>query len=143
MKAYALEVNEVIQQLGSDALRGLSTETVQIKLAKYGPNGTKLQTITQLTPLELPKPKKTPLWSMILEQFQDQLVIILLAAAGVSFALVWIDGGAGEGIAAFVEPLVIMIILIANAVVGVIQESNAERAIEVLQKTPLSLFNLS
>lgn len=41
MKAYALEVNEVVQQLGSDALRGLNSEVAQKQLEKHGRNGNK------------------------------------------------------------------------------------------------------
>jgi Ca2+ transporting ATPase len=71
------------------------------------------------------------MWKLILKQFDDLLVKILLAAAVVDFLIALSDGNSfGE---ALVEPLVILAILAANAAVGVVTERNAEDAISELK----------
>ena len=108
-----------------DPAKGLTSDQVSTKRAEYGWN-------------ELDKEDPKPLWKLVLEQFDDTLVKILLAAAVVSFALAYFDDAGEhadeEGLLAYIEPIVILIILILNAIVGVWQEANAEAALEALKE---------
>jgi len=116
---WDLSADDCVAQLNSNLRQGLSSDEVQKRQAEFGLN-------------ELEAEEKTPLWELILEQFDDVLVKILLAAAGLSFVLAFFEEH--EGMTAFVEPFVILLILFINAFVGVWQESNAENALEALKK---------
>ena len=116
--AHALPADEVLAALGVDANVGLSESEVIRRRAKHGRN-------------ELAPDEGTPFWKLVLKQFDDLLVKTLLLAAVVSFVLAIVDGA--SGFEAFVEPGVILLILVLNAVVGVVTETNAEKAIEELK----------
>uniref|UniRef100_A0A2C9K8Q4 Calcium-transporting ATPase n=1 Tax=Biomphalaria glabrata TaxID=6526 RepID=A0A2C9K8Q4_BIOGL len=118
--SFTKTTEEVCAYFGVDENTGLTDEQVRKNTEKYGPN-------------ELPAEEGKPLWELILEQFDDLLVKILLLAAIISFVLAWFEES-DEQVTAFVEPFVILTILILNAVVGVWQERNAESAIEALKE---------
>lgn len=117
--AHAKTSEEVIDFFNLDCDKGLSPDQVKRNQEKYGLN-------------ELPAEEGKTIWQLVLEQFDDLLVKILLLAAIISFVLAMFEEE--ESLTAFVEPLVILLILIANAVVGVWQERNAESAIEALKE---------
>ncbi|GKV05742.1 hypothetical protein SLEP1_g17715 [Rubroshorea leprosula] len=121
--AWARDIQECEKHYQVYGKLGLKPAEVEERRKKYGYN-------------ELDEHQAPPIWRLILEQFNDTLVRILLAAAVISFVLAWYDGEAGEEkeITAFVEPLVIFLILIVNAIVGVWQENNAEKALEALKE---------
>ncbi|WOL00686.1 calcium-transporting ATPase 1, endoplasmic reticulum-type-like [Canna indica] len=121
--AWARTIQECEAKFEVSAEHGLRSDEVAKRREIYGLN-------------ELEKHSGPSIWQLVLEQFQDTLVRILLVAAVVSFVLAWIDGDEGGemGITAFVEPLVIFLILIVNAIVGVWQENNAEKALEALKE---------
>lgn len=105
-------------KFGTDLKKGLSAEGVKASRDKYGAN-------------ELSEEEKESVWELILEQFDDLLVKILLVSALISFVLAFFEDG--DDNAAFVEPFVIFLILIINAAVGVWQELNAEKALAALK----------
>jgi hypothetical protein len=94
-----LDFPQVLQHFGEDPSKGLSDEQVLEQRAIYGPN-------------ELVPDKGTPFWKLVLKQFDDLLVKILIVAAVVDLIIAIINGETGASV--FVEPGVIVLILIAN-----------------------------
>ena len=107
---------QTAEALGSDAEKGLSEQTAKARLLKNGEN-------------ILEGHKKISLIRRFAAQFSDFCVIILFIACIISFLTSIIDGSRD-----FVEPIVILMIVILNAAIGVFQEQRAERAIEALKK---------
>ena len=114
MRFYQNDVSSVINELGSSA-DGLSTAEAEARLAKDGKN-------------KLEGAKGKSLVRRFFEQLADPMTIILLVAAAISGALAIIES---EG---FTDVIIILAVVLINAVLGVYQESKAERAIEALQK---------
>ena len=114
MNPYCKDIQDVLEDVGSTA-EGLSTQQAQERLAKYGPN-------------KLKEAEKLSLFQRFVEQLKDPMLIILLAAAAVS-ALTGMLSGHSE----WAEVIIIRAVVLLNAILGVIQESKAEAAIEALQ----------
>ena len=113
-QAYMQSSEEVLQKLGVTA-EGLSSQEAKARQEKYGPNKLK----------EAPKPT---LIQRFLAQLKDPMLIILMIAAAVS-ALTGMLSGESE----WAEVIIIVAVVLLNAILGVIQESKAEAAIEALQ----------
>ena len=96
--------------------QGLTAAQVQERLSAYGENKLK------------EKKKKTNL-QRFFDQFKDVMILILIAAAIVSFGIACVEGDPME----FFEPVLILLIVILNAVMGMMQESKAEKALDALK----------
>ena len=113
-KTYTQSTQEVLKNLGVDT-NGLTSQQAQERMAKYGPN-------------KLKEGEKPSLLQRFLTQLKDPMLIILMIAAAVS-ALTGMLSGESE----WAEVIIIIAVVLLNAILGVIQESKAEAAIEALQ----------
>ncbi len=109
MEWHALPATDVLDELAADR-EGLSTAEVELRRSKYGPN-------------ELPASPPTPRWRLVVRQLESALVYLLVAAAAISFLL-------GE----LVDGWVILAAVVLNMLVGYIQESRAQDALEKLRE---------
>ncbi len=109
-------IDTVLKDLESDQTQGLSSQQVESKLAKFGEN-------------KLREKKKKTNFERFAEQFKDAMIIILIAAAVVSFAVACVEKNPKE----FFEPVLILLIVVLNAIMGVVQESKAEKALDALK----------
>jgi Ca2+-transporting ATPase len=102
-------IDEAFLQAGS-AKTGLAHDEVKRRLEQYGPNS-------------LQEKKKKPAWVIFLAQFKDFMILVLILAAVIS-------GFIGD----ITDTIIILVIVLLNAVIGFVQEFNAERAMEALKK---------
>ena len=113
-RSYTQSAQDVLLSLETSAA-GLSSQEAQKRLEKYGPN-------------KLKEAEKPSLLQRFLAQLKDPMLIILMIAAAVS-AITGVLSGEGE----WAEVIIIMAVVLLNAILGVVQESKAEAAIEALQ----------
>ncbi|MBQ1245077.1 MAG: cation-translocating P-type ATPase, partial [Clostridia bacterium] len=107
---------EIIAELKTNPESGLSPTKVAALQRIHGPN-------------RLHEKKKKSLLTRFLDQFKDVMILILIAAAIVSFVVVCLEKNWGE----LFEPALILVIVILNAIMGVYQEGKAEKALDALK----------
>ena len=130
MNFHAKENEAVLSDLVTDAKLGLSGAEVKARQEKYGEN-------------KLQEKKKKTMLERFIDQFKDPMIIILLVAAAVSLGLtIYNIVGAyqigdpehiKEALLELFEPFLILLIVVLNAVMGIMQESKAEKALEALK----------
>lgn len=107
---HAVEPDEALEQLSTPKEKGLSNEEAQRRLQVYGPNQ-----LTEAPPITF--------WQMLIAQFNNFVVILLIAAALISALL-------GE----YIEAGAILAIVVLNTILGVVQERRAEQALAALRQ---------
>ena len=107
---------DLLKELRTSLEAGLSSQEAQQRLGQYGEN-------------KLAEKKKKTNLQRFLEQFKDAMIIILLLAAAVSFVVACFGHDPME----FFEPLFILLIVVLNAVLGMVQEAKAEKALDALK----------
>ena len=114
MKHYLSTPEEVFRETSSSE-KGLTSEQAQKRLEENGKN-------------RLEEGKKKSVIRRLLEQFADPMIIILIVAAAISGITAAFEGGFPSDV------IIILFVVILNAILGVVQESKAEKAIEALQE---------
>ena len=114
-KSHQLNVKDAFREFQTDPNKGLSPGEVSSRQLKYGYN-------------EFEKTKHTTLWQKFISQFKSFMIIVLIFAAIISGITGYMNG---EGIT---DALIILVILIANAIIGVFQEAKAEKSLDALEK---------
>lgn len=109
-------IKEIEHELSADMKNGLSEKEAGQRLKKYGEN----VIVTK---------KPDGFFKKFIAQFKDFMIVILLAAAAISFVTSLMNGDAD-----YVDPVIILGIVVFNAIIGVIQENKAEKSIEALKK---------
>ncbi|MDO4553012.1 MAG: calcium-translocating P-type ATPase, PMCA-type [Bacillota bacterium] len=116
MPFYSQSREDVLKSLSTDGERGLSSEQVSQLQGRCGPN-------------KLREQKKKTNFQRFIDQFKDVMILILIAAAAVSFVIACTEQDPME----FFEPALILLIVVLNAFMGMMQESKAEKALEALK----------
>lgn len=114
---YANTTKELATNLETNLEKGLTSYEAEKRLLKYGKN-------------ELQEPPKRSLFMRFIDQMKDFMVIILIFASILSFTMAIITGEMGE----VFEGLIIIAIVLINALLGIVQESKAEKALENIKK---------
>jgi len=122
MDFYKGKISKIFDALDTNE-KGLSSQEVEKRFEKYGHN--KLKAKKQISPIFL-----------FLEQFKDPVIWVLIGALVISIIIGYVEYNQGHGtiMEHATEPIVIGAIVIANAVIGFLQEYKAEKAIEALKK---------
>ena len=110
---YTLTAEETLRELETSRQRGLREQEAAARLEQYGPNRL------------ADKPKDSAV-KRFFAQLKDPMILVLLAAAGLSL---WASGGED-----WIEAVIILVIIVVNAMISISQENNAEKALEELQK---------
>ena len=116
MTPYSKNANELLNELKTNHQSGLSSAEALVRKGKYGEN-------------KLREKKKKTTIQRFFDQFKDAMILILIAAAIISFVVVCVEQNWGE----LFEPALIVLIVILNAVMGVYQEGKAEKALDALK----------
>ncbi len=118
---HTMTTAEAAAALECDLQKGLANKQVHERQEKFGPN-------------ELREAPRRGFWQMLLDQFNQFLVLILIVAAIVSALIGWSEYNRTGDTAEFIDAIAIMAIVILNAILGVVQEGRAEEALAALKK---------
>ena len=119
---HTLDVEKTLSELDSNAEAGLTSQQVEERLQQYGPN-------------ELEETAGRSSWEILLDQFKNIMLVMLIAVAVISgiLDLLALQQGKTDGGVPFKDTIAILAIVILNGVLGYLQESRAEKALAALK----------
>jgi Ca2+-transporting ATPase len=120
---HTLEIDRALQTLGTDRITGLTAQQVKERAETYGLN-------------ELEETVGRSSWDILIDQFKNIMLLMLIAVAlisGVLDVINW-EANAAKGDIPFKDTIAILLIVILNGVLGYLQEARAEQALAALKK---------